>query len=253
MSGVVDVCDLNFCYGCDSILRQVFFDAKQGDLLMILGPNGSGKTTLLKCLMNLLSYEGTVTIMDKNPQTLSAPDRAGLMAYVPQNHNTAFPYRIIDVVVSGRTASFGLAGPAKNDFNIAFSALETVGLSNYAERPYTQISGGELRLVFLARALAQQSSVLFLDEPTSNLDIKNRVLTMKILKRLADSGNTMILTEHDPNLAAFFANHLLLLKDGRVMGNGTPNDILTTELLQQVYDIPIQIIRQNSRIHIFPE
>jgi iron complex transport system ATP-binding protein len=252
MSGAVEAIDLNFSYGAEAFLRQITFSVEKGEMLMILGPNGSGKTTLLKCLVNLLPYSGRVHVMKQDPKILSPSERSRIIAYVPQNHEPAFPYRLIDVVVSGRIAGFSIAGPSAKDFDIALTALNTVGLSAHSQRPYTRISGGELRLVFLARALAQQAKILFLDEPTSNLDIKNRVLTLKILKNLSQSGKTMILTEHDPNLAASFATRILLMKNGRIMGYGTPEEIMTTDLLGSIYDIEIEILRKNDRIHIFP-
>ncbi len=251
MSGAINVSNLSFAYkrgGTSDILNDICFDVQNGEIIMILGPNGSGKTTLLKCMVSLLPYRGTVSILSKNLGLLPPKARGELAAYVPQHHSATFPYKVIDVVVSGRTAWFGMSGPRPKDFSIAKSALETIGLSRYADRPYTQLSGGELRLVFLARALAQQSRILFLDEPTSNLDIKNRIKTLKILKQLSGQGKTMVLTEHDPNLAVAFSSRLLLMKHGKILEYGPADKILTRELLQKVYDVEIEIIRKEGRI-----
>ncbi len=251
MSGV-KVRGLRFSYGEKIVFEDVSFEVDEGEILTILGPNGSGKTTLLKCLNKLLKPKGSVFIDSFDISKLNEKELAKLVGYVPQMHSPAFPYRVVDVVVSGRAPHLGFSTPTKEDYELAYSILDRLGLSHLADRPYTQLSGGELRLVLIARALIQQPKVLLLDEPTSHLDLKNRVLVLKILKEVAKEGIAIIMSEHDPNLASLFSDKVLLMHKGKIVSYGSVQDVLNKENIVKVYGVDVEIFENNGKRYIFP-
>lgn len=253
MSGVEAV-DLCFSYGNTTIIRQATFELQAGEVLSILGPNGCGKTTLLKCLNMLLKPEGKVLVDNVDLRMLNSRDLAMLMGYVPQMHSPGFPYKVIDVVVSGRTPQLGFSVPSEKDYEIARKALIRVGIGHLADKFYTQLSGGELKLVLIARALVQEPKVLLLDEPTSHLDFRNRIIVLKILREIADGGIAVIISEHDPNLASLISDKVLLMKNkGDIVGYGRPTEILTQENMVQVYGLSIEIFEKGGSRYIFPK
>jgi len=251
MSGV-KVRGLRFSYGEKIVFEDVSFEVDEGEILTILGPNGSGKTTLLKCLNKLLKPKGSVFIDSFDISKLNEKELAKLVGYVPQMHSPAFPYRVVDVVVSGRAPHLGFSTPTKEDYELAYSILDRLGLSHLADKPYTQLSGGELRLVLIARALIQQPKVLLLDEPTSHLDLKNRVLVLKILKEVAKEGIAIIMSEHDPNLASLFSDKVLLMHKGKIVSYGGVQDVLNKENIVKVYGVDVEIFENNGKRYIFP-
>ncbi|WP_202320071.1 ABC transporter ATP-binding protein [Archaeoglobus neptunius] len=251
MSGV-KVRSLRFGYDERTVLKDVSFEVNEGEILTILGPNGSGKTTLLKCLNRLLKPKGTVFIDSFEISGLNEKELAKFIGYVPQIHSPAFPYKVVDVVVSGRTPHLGLSMPTKKDYELAYDVLGKLGLGHLANRPYTQLSGGELRLVLIARALIQRPKILLLDEPTSHLDLKNRVSVLKVLKEIAKEGIAVIMSEHDPNLASLFSDKVLLMSNGGMVGYGNVRDVLTRENLMKVYGVDVKIFENNGKRYIFP-
>jgi len=248
MRGVVNVLivnNLTFSYGPLPALKDVSLTISGGELTAILGPNGSGKTTLLKCLCALLKPKiGCVYINGQDLSKLEPRRIAQSVGYVPQVHAPSFPYRVIDVVVSGRTPHLSaLSTPSKRDYEIAYQALERVGCRELAERPYTQLSGGELRLVLIARALAQQPKILLLDEPTSHLDFRNKAVVLHIIRDLVEKeGLSVLMSEHDPNLALMFSDKVVLMKKGRVIAYGNPREVINEKTMKELYDIDVNIL-----------
>jgi iron complex transport system ATP-binding protein len=253
MNGVEAV-DLCFSYGEMMIVRQASFELQPGEILSILGANGCGKTTLLKCLNMLLKPEGRVLVDNLDLRTLKGRDLAMLMGYVPQMHSPDFPYRVVDVVVSGRTPHLGFSIPSEKDHDLARKALQRVGVSHLADKFYTQLSGGELKLVLIARALVQEPRVLLLDEPTSHLDFKNRVVVLKILREISKDGIAVIMSEHDPNLASLFSDKVLLMMNkGEIVGYGSTREVLTPENIMKVYGLNIEVFERDGARYIFPK
>jgi len=252
MNGVINGENINFSYGPEQILHQACLDISSGELVTILGPNGCGKTTLLKCLNRLHKADGTIEINGKDIWNFDPKSLAQQIGYVPQNHQPSFGYSVLDVVVCGRIPYLGLSSPSGDDYIKTKNALELVGIEHFAERPYTNLSGGQLRLVILALALVQETKFLLLDEPTSNLDLKNKVIILKILKKLVKQGLSVAITEHDPILAAGFADRVLLMKQGRIVAYGPPKDVLTAEDLQNIYEIEVDVFQRNSMQVILP-
>ena len=250
MSGV-RVKKLTFSYGEKLVFSNLSFEVKRGEILTILGPNGSGKT-LLKYLSMLLKPKGSVLIDSFDVSKLNERELAKIVGYVPQMHSPVFPYKVIDVVVSGRAPYLGISTPTKEDYKLAYSVLDKLGLTHLADKPYTLLSGGELRLVLIARALVQQPKILLLDEPTSHLDLKNRVLVLKILREIAKEGIAVIMSEHDPNLASLFSDKVLLIYKGKIIDYGSTRDVLNRENIAKVYGIDVEIFEKNGKRYIFP-
>jgi len=236
---------LGFGYGATPVGRNVDIDLRAGEVLCLLGPNGSGKTTLFKTLLGLLPAQAGEVVLDGTPLTeLSRQDIARRIAYVPQAHTAHFPFRVIDMVVMGRTAHLGLfASPTASDRQRAREALALLGIADLAEREYTRISGGQRQLALVARALVQDAPAIVMDEPTANLDFGNQVIVLSEVKRLAARGLAVLLSTHDPDHAFSIASHVALLDRGRVLDQGVPQKVLTPGMLKSVYGIDVIIDR----------
>jgi len=231
-------------------LRIPSFAAAAAQITAIVGPNGAGKTTFLKCLSGLWRFsEGTVEIAGANLRSLTDAERARRLAFVPQEHTAAFNFSVLEFVLMGRTAYLPLfAAPAAADRTIAAEALDYVGFARSPDRPVFDLSSGERRLVLIARALAQQADVLVLDEPTTFLDPRHETGVMELARRLAEEQHkTVIVTLHNLDLAVRHAGRIVFLKEGRVVADGPPADILSEDLLHRVYDIPMQILDHGGR------
>jgi len=251
MSGV-KVKELTFRYDKKVVLDHLSFEVNKGEILAILGPNGSGKTTLLKCLNMLLKPKGSFFIDSFDISKFNEKEIAKFVGYVPQIHSLVFPYKVIDVVVSGRTPYLGFSTPTKKDYDHAYNVLNKLGLTHLADKPYTQLSGGQLRLVLIARALVQQPKILLLDEPTSHLDLKNRVLVLKILREITSEGTTIIMSEHDPSLVSIFSDKILLMCNGKIVSYGKAKDVLNRENIAKVYEVNVEIFERNGNRYVFP-
>ncbi len=221
-----------------------------GKVTAIIGPNGAGKTTLLKCLACLLPVQRHTVFYDsQDVARLKEQARARIIGYVPQEQTLAFNYSVLEFVVMGRAAHLPLFGlPSKRDFELAHRALEFVGLPSFAFRTLAELSSGERRLVLIARSLAQETPVLLLDEPTTFLDLRHALEILGLVRRLAaEKAKTVILTLHDINQAGHFADHLILMKAGRIVASGSPPQVLTEELLAEVYEIPVSLVEIGGR------
>jgi len=228
------------------VLQDLDMEVKVNSITAILGPNGAGKSTLLDLCLGWKSPEqGGLFLKGKDISSYSRRQMGRMMSLVPQNERVRFDYTVIEYLLLGRAPYLGqLEMPEAKDVEIAKAALQQVGLMNLQYRRASKLSGGEHQLLMIARALVQQPEVLLLDEPTSQLDPGNRYRIVSLLSRLADEGMTILLTTHDPNLAAELATHAVLLKDGRVIRSGERKEVLTGEHLSTLYGV-----RMNVHIH----
>lgn len=229
--------NLHFSYDAAEILRGISADLPAGDIYALFGPNGSGKTTLLKCLAGLLRPQmGDISICGSTLRRCGPREISRLLSYVPQEHPLAFPFSVHEIVLMGRTPHLGgVRGPKADDVRMADAAIAQVGIADLADRPYTQLSGGQRQLVMIARALAQDTPVIILDEPTSALDFKNQIHIWKILSMLKTQGKTVIVCTHDPNHVLWFCDSVLVLCQGRLLRQGDVRTVMTDTLLHQLY------------------
>lgn len=234
---------LGFGYPGKAVGRDVEIEVRAGEIVCLLGPNGSGKTTLFKTLLGLIPRQtGQVKIEGAPLDTMSRQDVARAIAYVPQAHAAHFPYRVIDMVVMGRTAHLGLfAAPSALDRTKAHEALALLGIGDLALQPYTRISGGQRQMALIARALAQETRLIVMDEPTASLDFGNQVKVLSQVRQLSTRGFGIILSTHAPDHAFAIATRVLLLHEGGLIASGAAADVLTPEKLRTVYGVSVTI------------
>jgi iron complex transport system ATP-binding protein len=236
---------LAFGYPGRPVGHDVDLAVGPGDVLCLLGPNGAGKTTLFRTLLGLLPVQGGTVRIDGMPLArMSYREIARRIAYIPQAHTPPFPYAVRDVVMMGRTAHLGpFESPGRPDHEAAGHALDLLGIADLADEDYTLISGGQRQLTLIARALAQETPLLVMDEPTASLDFGNQALVMRQVRRLSAQGFGLVLSTHNPDHAFACATRVALLHGGTVVVEGTPADALTPDRLGQVYGIAVTIER----------
>jgi iron complex transport system ATP-binding protein len=229
--------------------------------LEIAGPNGCGKTSLLRIINKLMKQDsGNIFVEGVDVSSMPAHRLARIMGYVPQGHKISFPFKVRDVVMTGRMPYIpAFSSPKKEDREKTEQALALVGISGLADQPYTQISGGERQLVMIARAMVQQPSVLLLDEPTSYLDFKNQILTLKMIKEISRRREvTVIMTLHDPNHAMMFSDDVVLLRklngsrEGNVIAFGSPHEVMTPKNIQIAYGVQVEMVEVKGRKILMP-
>lgn len=230
-------------YDSKAVLRQVSLGVETSEILCLLGPNGAGKTTFLKTILGLLKLQaGEICLDGKNIGTWPRRKLAQVMGYIPQAHTPPFPFKVLDVVLMGRTAHIGpFSSPSEKDVEIARETLTALNIAYLADRPYTEISGGERQMVLIARALAQQPQILIMDEPTSNLDFGNQVKMLNQIKKLADKGLAIIMTSHFPDHAFICASKVALINQGAVEV-GPPEQMITEANLSSLYHVNTRIV-----------
>lgn len=215
-----------------------------GEILCLLGPNGSGKTTLFRTLLGLLpALSGEVRLRGQAAQEWSRTEFARYVGYVPQAHVSMFPFTVEEVVLMGRSARINrFAMPTAEDKNIAVECLESLGIAHLRSRIYTEISGGERQLALIARALAQQPTLLIMDEPTASLDFGNQIRVLEHIQALRQHGMGILLCTHQPEHALQVADRIALLKNGRIHYCGAAAQVATVERLAWLYDLTEEVV-----------
>lgn len=242
--------NIRLSYGAQEILKGVSINGKTGEFIGIIGPNGSGKSTLLKCIYRILKpHAGQVFLDGEELSGISIRNSAKKMAVVAQHNYYNFDFSVMEVVLMGRAPhKKTMERDNAKDFQIAQKALETVEMEGFANRSFSTLSGGEQQRVILARALAQQTPCLILDEPTNHLDITHQIQLMKIVKNLEV---TVISAVHDLNIAAMFCDRLYVLQDGEIVGQGTPQEVLTAEFIKKIYRVETEIVYDSAgQLHV---
>lgn len=235
------------------IIGPLSFSVEKGQIICMIGPNGIGKTTLFKTVLGLLKpLGGSITIQGKALSEYSVKEFARTVAYVPQGHVPPFPYSVQDVVVMGCNPNMHeLSSPRKADLLHTQEMLELMGIAHLAQRDYTEISGGERQMVMITRALAQNTNLLVMDEPTSHLDYGNESLVLRQIKKLANLGYTIIMITHVPGHAFLYADQVLAVGRDQFFVCGQPEEVLTEESLRALYGIDVQlediVLRQDQR------
>ena len=231
-------------YGSTKVLESVSFQIKSGDFVGIIGPNGSGKTTLLKCISGVLKPRvGTVLIDEYDLDSLSRREIARYIAVVPQESYIGFSFKVLDVVLMGRHPHIeGFKSESKHDLKVAYEAMRLTGILHLADKPVTEISGGEKQRVIIARALTQEPKILLLDEPTLHLDLNHQIEIMSLLKELCEKNGLVVLAVfHDFNLAAKYCDSLILLSKGKIVALGSCEEVLTSKNIEKVFGIRVVV------------
>lgn len=223
------------------VQRYVSFKVESGEVCCILGPNGCGKSTLLKTMMGLIPRMGGRALIDgRDVRRLTPKQRARAMAYVSQGHNPPFTYRVRDVVLLGRISNVGLGQPSARDVQVAESALSDMGVLHLADRAYTDISGGELQLVMIARALTQKPQLLVLDEPTAALDYGNAMRVVSKVRELAERGYGVLMTTHSPDHAFMLDSNVVLLQRNSPAQFGPAVNVITEKNMRDAYGVEVE-------------
>ena len=241
---MLQVDDLAFGFPGRTVGRGVSFRLDAGETLCVLGPNGGGKTTLFRTVLGLLEpHSGEIAIQGKPLRRLGRAEVARQIGYVPQGHSAYFAYSVREFVLMGRTAHLGsFASPGKKDLRVAGEALQSLGIAHLADKPVTEISGGERQLALVARALAQEPRILVLDEPTASLDFGNQVRVLERITALARSGIAILFSSHDPDHAFLCAQRALLLAEGRILEIGAPREVIRPDTLERMYRVSVQVV-----------
>jgi iron complex transport system ATP-binding protein len=234
-------------YGRTRIAGDLDLSVIAGSVTCLLGPNGVGKTTLFKTLLGLLPpLSGAVEMDGDDLSRLDRQTIARHIAYVPQAHIAEFPYSVIDLVVMGRTAHLGaFGGPRRMDYEAAMAALDQLGIAALAERDSTRISGGQRQLVLIARALAQRTRIIMMDEPTASLDFGNRIRVLDTIRALSRSGLAVVLSTHEPEHAFVVADQVAILGQDR-FATGPVEAVMTSQQLSHLYGIELKVERTPS-------
>lgn len=239
---------LDIGYGRTMVAQGIDLTLSPGTLTCLLGPNAVGKTTLFRTLLGLIpALAGRILLGEEDLGTLPRPAIAKRIAFVPQAYRGESAHTVLDLVIMGRTAHLGLFGtPSEKDRALAVEALDRLGIGGLAPRALFEISEGQRQLALIARALAQQAPVVFMDEPTASLDLGNRMLVLDQVSALAKAGLTVLLSTHDPEQAFLLADQVATLGADRSFIAGPPAAILTEERLSRIYGLPLAIERTSS-------
>lgn len=236
---LVDIKHLNFSYsGTQEILSDINLSIEAGCFLGILGQNGAGKSTLLKCINKLhAATSGDVFLDGKNINEMSLREIAQKVSYVPQNTLSQFPTTVMNLVLLGRLPYSGYSF-TNNDRKHAMHAMQEMGLEKYMMSDICHLSGGERQRAFIARALAGSPQIILMDEPTSSLDVHHQLEVLARIRGLVRKSNiAVIMVIHDLNMAAMFCDRLVLLKDAKIYKDGSPNQVLTEESIDDIYHV----------------
>ena len=257
MTAAIEASGLSFSYRRAPVFLGFDLRVETGTMTALLGPNGSGKTTFVRLAAgSLRPAAGRVSVFGDDVAKLHPRERARRLAVVPQESHPAFEATVLEMVLLGRFAHLGFLGlESDEDLAIARAALARTDASHLADRSFDALSGGERQRVLLARALAQQSRLLLLDEPTAFLDLQHRLEVHALLVDLVRrDGLTVLVVSHDLNLAARYADRLVLLRCGTIAADGSPEDVLRPESIREVYRVDVEIARDpmTGRPYVVP-
>lgn len=254
MTPIMEIKNCSFAYEDNDIFEDINFSITPGDIFCILGANGTGKTTMIKCLTGLMNpNSGEILVDGKNMKSFSPSDLAKKIGYIPQIHNSTFPFTVLDVVLMGRSPHLDMfESPSEKDYKIALEAIESMNIGYIKDKAYTEISGGEQQLVFIARVLAQEPSILILDEPTSHLDFGNQIRTLNIIKKLSSRGLAVIMSSHFPDHAFISATKVALMNEKKFIAIGKPEDVITQDNMKKIYGVNVKILDIGGRMACVP-
>ncbi len=253
----IEVKSLKFGYNDDLVLKDIFFDIKKGVFLSIVGPNGSGKSTILKLLNNIYDPKSaSILIEGKDINKFKKKELARKIALVAQDTTINFEFTVEELVLMGRHPHKGrFESENKDDYKLVEESLKLTNTYFLKDRMVTELSGGERQRVLIARALAQDPSIILLDEPTAHLDINHQIEILNLLKRLnKERGMTIVLVIHDINLSIRYSDEIMMLNKGKILGRGKPEKVITKENIKEAYNLKVEIDRNKhtDKIYLTP-
>jgi iron complex transport system ATP-binding protein len=246
---MISIKQVSFSYGENPVLHDINLSVREGEVVSLLGPNGSGKTTLIKLISGVLRpATGDIHLNGSIVGGMKRRHVAQRVAVVPQQFSMPFAFTLREVVLLGRTPFHSIfSDESERDHTVVQQAMEHVGITLLKERFFNELSGGERQKAILAMALAQEPRILLLDEPTAHLDISHQVEILDLVRRLnREQGVTVIGVMHDLNMAALYFERLILLKEGSIFADGTPEEVLTVETIEDVFSASVQVTRHPS-------
>jgi len=246
---MIEVDGLTFHYDHSVVLDRLTFKIQSSEFVGIIGPNGAGKSTLLRVLGGLLKPQaGRVLIDGKELSSYPLGELARLVSFIPQETHFSLNFKVWDVVLQGRYPFLGFFKiETKKDIEAVQEALRKTRIDHLADKSILNLSSGERQLVVIARAIAQTSRILLLDEPTTFLDIHHQMEIMSLLKQLNDEGKTIVMVIHDLNLAALFTTRLILIDRGRIVAQGSPEEVISEDQIERVYQLKVTRIKHPAR------
>jgi len=243
VTAAIEIVDLCFrrAAGREFVLDSISLTARAGELLVLLGPNGAGKSTLVHCLLGLATPEqGHVRALGDDLRGFGRREIAKRIGYVPQAGHSAFAFTVQQMVLMGRTAHIdGVGSPSPQDHEITQRAMIDMGVDHLRTKPFTQISGGEQQLALIARAVAQDTPIIVMDEPTSSLDLGNQGRVLTLMKKLAAAGKTVVMTTHLPDQAFNLGARVALLRSGRLVAEGAAAEVCDRDSMSRLYGAPM--------------
>ena len=245
---IIELKNLSIGYGNKSVLQDVNAKINKGEIVGIIGCNGAGKSTLLKTIRGLLPKQsGDILYFGRKLESFSEKELAREVAYLQQNVEVGFGYTGKDIVLAGRYPYMKWwKGESISDEELALKCMEYTGTKELAERPVNEVSGGQKQRILLAKVLAQQTPILFLDEPTTGLDMVYQEEIFRFSQALAEMGKTILMVVHELNLAAKYCSRIILLGEGTVIADGRPDNVFTEKILSKAYNAPVRVIRSHN-------
>jgi iron complex transport system ATP-binding protein len=248
----ISINDLSFSYKSNKILDNLNITVGESEIMSLVGPNGSGKTTLIKCIDRILKPKGSILLDGREVQEMKQQEIARQIGYVPQSSSTPLATTVFDTVLMGRRPHISWR-VTDQDLDKVADMLERLNLQELAMRDFGQLSGGQKQKVLIARALAQEPTILLLDEPTSNLDMKHQLDVLETISSMVkEKGISAVMAIHDLNLAARFSDKLVMLKKGVVYAAGTPNELISENNISDVYGVEALVMRSLDKPCIVP-
>ncbi|AKB25480.1 Vitamin B12 ABC transporter, ATPase component BtuD [Methanosarcina sp. MTP4] len=249
----IQVKDMAFGYSNVNIFENVSFDIRASSLVSIVGPNGAGKSTLLKCIDRILSPRaGNITVEGKDLSQMKRLEVARTLSYVPQSSNRVFSSTVFETVLMGRRPHLGWFSGEKDEERV-WEALERLGIEDLALCIFNELSGGQQQKVLIARALVQDTGVMLLDEPTSNLDIWHQLDVMELVRGLVKEKKVAaLMAVHDLNLAAKYSDGMIMMKQGKIVAMGDPFSVLTPENIASVYGVEASVSTHAEVPYVLP-
>jgi len=246
MSEILRIVDLKFRYSNGFSLIIENFSVEEGDFVGLIGPNGAGKTTLLKIVLGLLKpLKGRIELFGKDLKKMKRKEIARKITMVSQEFIPIYDFKVKDIILTSRIPHRGMFDTEnERDLEIMRESLKMVGLEDFEERRYWSLSGGERRRALIAKALAQETDIIVLDELTAHLDPKHILEIAEVLKKLVENGKTVISAFHNINIASKICNKLVALKNGRIIASGRPEEIIKTDVLEKLYGIKLKVLRE---------